>query len=218
MDRITSGLPTEMLRDFFSFGFVSSLRSLILSGALCSSAMSYTELTKDLKGMYLSSHEANNNATKPCAIAPPVVSVRDPACPSFCSDRRVQDMLTTNTILIALIPLLYAILYLPTATENALNLPSLNKENILLLTAHPDDECLFFAPTIISLLPFVQIHVLSLSTGNADGLGDIRRKELMESLEMLGVKEENRHIVDNSYVYWTLYWFLFLTVRQRTPG
>ncbi|KAK0237967.1 LmbE-like protein [Armillaria nabsnona] len=106
-------------------------------------------------------------------------------------------MLTTNPILIALIPLLYAILYLPTATENALNLPSLNKENVLLLTAHPDDECMFFAPTIISLLSFVQIHVLSLSTGNADGLGDIRRVELMESLEVLGVKEGNRHIVDN---------------------
>ncbi len=122
-----------------------------------------------------------------------------------CSDRRVQDMLTTNTILIALVPLLYAILYLPTATENALNLPSLNKENVLLLTAHPDDECMFFAPTIISLLPFVQIHVLSLSTGNADGLGGIRRVELMESLEVLGVKEGNRHIVDNPYVYLTVH-------------
>ncbi|KAK0495901.1 putative deacetylase LmbE-like domain-containing protein [Armillaria luteobubalina] len=106
-------------------------------------------------------------------------------------------MLTTNTILIPLIPLLYAILYLPTATENALNFPSLQRENILLLTAHPDDECMFFAPTIISLLPFVQVHVLSLSTGNADGLGDIRRAELMESLGVLGVKEGNRHIVDH---------------------
>ncbi|KAK0442750.1 LmbE-like protein [Desarmillaria tabescens] len=106
-------------------------------------------------------------------------------------------MLTTNIILAALIPLLCAILYLPTATENALNLPSLKKESLLFLTAHPDDECMFFTPTIISLLPHAQVHVLSLSTGNADGLGDIRRAELIESLDVLGVKEGNRHVVDH---------------------
>ncbi|KAG7448740.1 LmbE-like protein [Guyanagaster necrorhizus] len=106
-------------------------------------------------------------------------------------------MLAINAIIVALIPLLCAVLYLPTASENALNLPSLKNENFLFLTAHPDDECMFFAPTIISLLPHVQVHVLSLSTGNADGLGDIRRTELMASLDVLGVKEGNRHVVDH---------------------
>lgn len=40
--------------------------------------------------------------------------------------------------------------------------------NVLLLTAHPDDECMFFGPTLTSLraLTNVNIHVLCLSTGD----------------------------------------------------
>ena len=38
-------------------------------------------------------------------------------------------------------------------------------ESVLLLTAHPDDECMFFSPTIIQLSKRAKIHVLCLSTG-----------------------------------------------------
>ncbi|KAH9956169.1 putative deacetylase LmbE-like domain-containing protein [Russula dissimulans] len=88
---------------------------------------------------------------------------------------------------------------------------------ILLLTAHPDDETFFFGPTVTSLIPsyavpvsasprantldsvtptFPQVYSLCLSVGNADGLGDIRRRELEESLDVLGVAEDKRWVLD----------------------
>jgi hypothetical protein len=38
-------------------------------------------------------------------------------------------------------------------------------EIVLILTAHPDDECMFFSPTIQSLTRTAQVHVLCLSLG-----------------------------------------------------
>ncbi|KAI8885177.1 LmbE-like protein [Backusella circina FSU 941] len=59
---------------------------------------------------------------------------------------------------------------------------------VLILTAHPDDECMFFGPTITSLLHSKsRLHLLCLSTGNADGLGDVRKRELRKSGQILGI-------------------------------
>lgn len=56
------------------------------------------------------------------------------------------------------------------------------------MTAHPDDEVMFFAPTILALVGMgVQVHALCLSTGDADKLGDTRRQELVASYARLGV-------------------------------
>ena len=44
-------------------------------------------------------------------------------------------------------------------------------KNILFVTAHPDDEAMFFVPTIMNLKKFYNIHLLCLSTGNFDGIG-----------------------------------------------
>ncbi|CAO3625104.1 unnamed protein product [Cunninghamella echinulata] len=66
----------------------------------------------------------------------------------------------------------------------------LKGNNILLLTAHPDDECMFFGPTLSSLKSSgnkSRIHVLCLSTGNADGLGNIRKKELSRSCQTFDI-------------------------------
>ena len=39
-------------------------------------------------------------------------------------------------------------------------------ETTLVVTAHPDDECMFFAPTILSLLEKnVDVHLLCLTSG-----------------------------------------------------
>lgn len=42
-------------------------------------------------------------------------------------------------------------------------------KNILFVTAHPDDECMFFGPSIISLTekPGANVYLLCLSRGNA---------------------------------------------------
>ena len=53
---------------------------------------------------------------------------------------------------------------------------------VLLVTAHPDDECMFFTPAILGLQAAgVAVHVLCLSTGNFDGLGATRALELRAS-------------------------------------
>lgn len=60
---------------------------------------------------------------------------------------------------------------------------------ILLVIAHPDDECMFFVPTLLALCQAGhQIHVLCLSTGNYTGQGKIRVKELAASCHKLGCK------------------------------
>lgn len=89
----------------------------------------------------------------------------------------------------------------------------------LILTAHPDDECMFFSPTILSLRK-QDVHVKSLclssgmppcSTaymhmfilqsvvllGNATGLGAIRSRELIASYRVLGVQETDVTVQDH---------------------
>lgn len=56
---------------------------------------------------------------------------------------------------------------------------------VLLVTAHPDDESMFFLPTIVSLAGSHSLHLLSLSTGNAVGLGRVREKELQRAGTLL---------------------------------
>ena len=61
-------------------------------------------------------------------------------------------------------------------------------KRFLLLVAHPDDECLFFAPTILRLISRgVEGHLLVVSQGNYEGLGEIRQRELKDSCRTLGI-------------------------------
>ncbi|ORX62205.1 LmbE-like protein [Hesseltinella vesiculosa] len=79
----------------------------------------------------------------------------------------------------------YAIL----AQQQHHSLP-IESKNTLLLIAHPDDECMFFGPTLMSIRansPKTKIHVVCLSTGDAVGLGDQRKKELKRSCHVFGI-------------------------------
>ncbi|KAJ1030363.1 hypothetical protein NDA16_001272 [Ustilago loliicola] len=71
-----------------------------------------------------------------------------------------------------------------TVNDSARTLPS----SALLVTAHPDDEAMFFAPAIQALAAAgTTIFALCLSTGNAAGLGTQRVRELFGSYDVLGV-------------------------------
>lgn len=81
----------------------------------------------------------------------------------------------------------------------------------LLVVAHPDDESMFFSPTICSLLEQQQtIHILSLSNGNFNGLGKTREVELMRAAGVLGISPPNnyatcldvRHLQDGPKETW----------------
>ncbi|KIJ05126.1 hypothetical protein PAXINDRAFT_93861, partial [Paxillus involutus ATCC 200175] len=71
---------------------------------------------------------------------------------------------------------------------------------ILLLTAHPDDECFFFAPTILALgedPTRPEIYSLTLSVGDAEGLGETRKEELSRSLDVMGIDHDKRWVIDH---------------------
>lgn len=71
-------------------------------------------------------------------------------------------------------------------------------KRVLVLTAHPDDEAMFFAPAILALTQAgVSVWAMCLSTGNADGLGATRTQELLESYEMLGVPRDRVMSIDD---------------------
>ncbi|KAK9810618.1 hypothetical protein WJX73_004842 [Symbiochloris irregularis] len=68
----------------------------------------------------------------------------------------------------------------------------------LLVTAHPDDECMFFGPTLQSLrCQAVLVQLLCLSTGNAEGRGAERSVELVRACEALQVDRRDINILDD---------------------
>ncbi|KTW30201.1 hypothetical protein T552_04078 [Pneumocystis carinii B80] len=76
--------------------------------------------------------------------------------------------------------------------------PLFFKKKILFLIAHPDDEVMFFGPSILQLLKDNEIYLVCLSNGNADGIGKIREKELFKSCQILGIPGKNIEIIENS--------------------
>ncbi|EED22013.1 N-acetylglucosaminyl-phosphatidylinositol deacetylase, putative [Talaromyces stipitatus ATCC 10500] len=94
-----------------------------------------------------------------------------------------------------LAPLVVTVFWTLSSTSSGFSsFPTLYNKRICLLIAHPDDEAMFFAPTVLALTkPELGNHVkiLCLSTGNADGLGEVRRKELQQSAVHLGLRDES---------------------------
>ncbi|XP_016045083.1 N-acetylglucosaminyl-phosphatidylinositol de-N-acetylase isoform X3 [Erinaceus europaeus] len=79
----------------------------------------------------------------------------------------------------------------------------------LLVTAHPDDEAMFFAPTVLGLTRLGhQVSLLCFSTGNYYNQGENRKKELLQSCDVLGIPPsrvmviDNRHFPDDPSVQW----------------
>ncbi|KAE8230306.1 hypothetical protein CF326_g4695 [Tilletia indica] len=78
------------------------------------------------------------------------------------------------------------------------DLSSTGIKNVLVLTAHPDDEVMFFAPAILHLVGSgAQVYGLCLSSGNADGLGETRKIELLEAYSRLGVPSSQVTLIDD---------------------
>jgi len=59
----------------------------------------------------------------------------------------------------------------------------------VLIIAHPDDESMFFVPTLRGLkVAKEKVWILCLTTGDYDGLGKIRSKEMMQAGKILGIE------------------------------
>ncbi|KAI8321868.1 LmbE-like protein, partial [Martensiomyces pterosporus] len=70
---------------------------------------------------------------------------------------------------------------------------------VLFVTAHPDDECMFFSPTLsyLSKRKDVTVSLLCLSKGDFDGHGDVRKRELVKSAVTFGLTPDSVIIVDD---------------------
>lgn len=106
---------------------------------------------------------------------------------------------------LGLVALLIPTLYLYTVGVATARFPTLRNRRVCLLIAHPDDEAMFFAPTVLALTrPELGNHVkiLCLSSGDAAGLGETRKRELVESGVRLGLRRgEDVYVVeDDVYV------------------
>jgi hypothetical protein len=145
----------------------------------------------------------------------------NPTRPSFllASHECAATMLQWLTLLI--LPLVAISSWLYTAGVAKSKFPSFRNKRVCLLIAHPDDEAMFFAPTLLALTePSLGNHVkiLCLSSGkahqvfpaitptnacagDADGLGETRKKELVKSGMLLGLrKEDDVFVVESSFV------------------
>jgi N-acetylglucosaminylphosphatidylinositol deacetylase len=121
------------------------------------------------------------------------------------------------------LPVVAVVLWLYTVSVTRSRFPKLRNKRICLLIAHPDDEAMFFAPTLLALTePKLGNHVkilclssgmltplcfrealrLRIGQGNADGLGETRKKELVKSAMTLGLrKEDDVFIIESPYVH-----------------
>lgn len=63
----------------------------------------------------------------------------------------------------------------------------------MIVTAHPDDEVMFFGPTILHFTrqEGALVYILCMSTGNYYGQGRVRGQELLASCHLLGVESDN---------------------------
>lgn len=82
---------------------------------------------------------------------------------------------------------------------------------VLFVTAHPDDECMFFAPAIQRFLANGrEVYLLCLSVGDFYGNGSKRITELKSSAAVLGINTKNLYIVnktglpDHPHVEWDI--------------
>ena len=66
-------------------------------------------------------------------------------------------------------------------------------KRVLLVTSHPDDEVMFFGPTVLSMAsnPNITLFLLCMSNGDYRREGQTRKKELYHACKILGIREGN---------------------------
>ena len=122
---------------------------------------------------------------------------------------------TSCSCLVQFITLTALLLYLLIISTPVKNLQSFipmkmrKTKTFLVVVAHPDDECLFFSPTILGLISHQKKgHLLVLSTGNSNGLGPIRENEVKQSCQRLNIDISRclslnlTDLQDNPYRWW----------------
>ncbi|GAB1607985.1 N-acetylglucosaminyl-phosphatidylinositol de-N-acetylase-like [Argonauta hians] len=72
-------------------------------------------------------------------------------------------------------------------------------QHLLVVTAHPDDECMFFSPSINDFIKRQKhVSLLCLSDGAYMELAEVRKKELYDGCKVLGINEDDVKMVGDS--------------------
>lgn len=74
-------------------------------------------------------------------------------------------------------------------------------EKMMLVISHPDDEVMFFGPTLCCFLKMFgkgNIYILCITSGNYYGDGVLREKELLRSCALLGIPQSNVTLLQES--------------------
>lgn len=107
-------------------------------------------------------------------------------------------MSTTNILRWVLFPVFLSILiaqYLPSTELPA----ALTHTSVALVIAHPDDEAMFFGPTLAQLAAPASdnnVSIVCFSAGDFEGLGATRTRELVASARGFGVPPERVVLLD----------------------
>ncbi|KAH8426860.1 PIG-L family deacetylase [Aspergillus melleus] len=126
--------------------------------------------------------------------------------------RRPSNIITTLLVTLLLVPLtLYHLLaYLLANDPRLVSYTFHRASSILFVTAHPDDESLFFSPTLLYREddPSVERALLVLSSGNYGGEGSTRHVELQAACVVAGIRADrcvgldHRELQDNPKKWW----------------
>ncbi|KAK0630944.1 putative deacetylase LmbE-like domain-containing protein [Bombardia bombarda] len=127
--------------------------------------------------------------------------------------RRAWRWINRLVLLALVVPIVlqWLVAYLVGSDARILPPQLLAAKNLLIVTAHPDDECLFFAPSILGVLDRNKAMtgaLLVMSTGNNYGIGEARKLELVGSCQSLGISEprcvavDHPDLQDNPKVWW----------------
>ncbi|KAG7387354.1 N-acetylglucosaminyl-phosphatidylinositol de-N-acetylase [Phytophthora pseudosyringae] len=111
-------------------------------------------------------------------------------------------LLGTNVLLFLTAALVF---FTSSAKENIASSSALGQfKRALVVTAHPDDESMFFLPLVHSLQQqpegskdMWQTHLLCLSRGNFDGLGGVREKELKACATYIGLSTDHVQVLED---------------------
>ncbi|KAF2670324.1 putative N-acetylglucosaminyl phosphatidylinositol de-N-acetylase [Microthyrium microscopicum] len=124
--------------------------------------------------------------------------------------QRVSPLKLFSLAVIACPSILYLLLaYIVPTSPVLVPVSLLASRKPLLVTAHPDDESLFFGPTVLGLQKVgnaKHLRILVFSSGNNYGIGETRKAEAKEACKRIGAAEcvvlDRKDIQDNPKVWW----------------
>ena len=103
-----------------------------------------------------------------------------------------------KTALIAAIAVIFALSNWGTIFSTKFH--TLQNQDVLVVTAHPDDETMFFGPTLGYLAAgrrHNRLHFLVLSNGNSEGLGELRAQEMEQAMAYYGVPSSRVNVINS---------------------